>query len=116
MADRMSKQPVIIGNNNAQKLKKIPLTDNTLNEEWLQSALEQTPSILPTAEIAPIFSPLICIAREVHVKTDDNNSGRIDNLYISKYGSYGIILNPVAQLWRKFWIMPRKCVNEIRKS
>lgn len=96
MTERMSKQPVIIGENGVQKLKRISLTGGTFKEEWLQKVLEDTPSILPTAEIAPIFSPLICVAREVHVKTDDNNSGRIDNLYISKHGHLVIV---ETKLW-----------------
>ena len=97
MSDRISKQPVIINSNgDAVKLRRIPLTGGTFKEEWLQHMLEQTPSILPTAEIAPIFAPLICVAREVHVKTDDNNSGRIDNLYISKDG-YLVIVE--TKLW-----------------
>ena len=97
MSDRISKQPVIINSNgDAVKLRRIPLTGGTFKEEWLQRILEQTPSILPTAEIAPIFAPLICVAREVHVKTDDNNSGRIDNLYISKDG-YLVIVE--TKLW-----------------
>ena len=96
MSDRISKQPVIIGENGAKKLKRISLTSGTFKEEWVQKILEETPSILPTAEIAPIFSPLICIAREVHVKTDDNNSGRIDNLYISKHGHLVIV---ETKLW-----------------
>lgn len=96
MTDRMSKQPVIIGANGVQKLNRISLNKATFNEEWLQNALEQAPSILPTAEIAPIFAPLVCIAREVRLKTDDNNSGRIDNLYISKHGHLVII---ETKLW-----------------
>lgn len=96
MTERISKQPVIIGENGAKKLKRISLTSGTFKEEWVQKILEETPSILPTAEIAPIFSPLICIAREVHVKTDDNNSGRIDNLYISKHGHLVIV---ETKLW-----------------
>lgn len=96
MTDRMSKQPVIIGTNGIQKLNRISLNKATFNEEWLQNALEQAPSILPTAEIAPIFAPLVCIAREVRLKTDDNNSGRIDNLYISKHGHLVIV---ETKLW-----------------
>lgn len=96
MTDRMSKQPVIIGANGTQKLNRISLNNGTFREEWLQSALEETPSILPTAEIAPIFAPLICVAREVRLKTDDNNSGRIDNLYISKHGHLVIV---ETKLW-----------------
>lgn len=96
MTDRMSKQPVIIGAKGVQKLNRISLNKATFNEEWLQNALEQAPSILPTAEIAPIFAPLVCIAREVRLKTDDNNSGRIDNLYISKHGHLVIV---ETKLW-----------------
>ena len=96
MTDRMSKQPVIIGANGVQKLNRVSLNKATFNEEWLQNALEQAPSILPTAEIAPIFAPLVCIAREVRLKTDDNNSGRIDNLYISKHGHLVIV---ETKLW-----------------
>lgn len=96
MTDRMSKQPVIIGAKGVQKLNRISLNKATFNEEWLQNALEQAPSILPTAEIAPIFAPLVCIAREVRLKTDNNNSGRIDNLYISKHGHLVIV---ETKLW-----------------
>lgn len=96
MTERMSKQPVIISANGVQKLNRIPLNSGTFKEEWLQSILAETPSVLPTADIAPIFAPLLGIAREVRLKTDDNNSGRIDNLYISKHGHLVIV---ETKLW-----------------
>lgn len=97
MHDRMSKRPVIVSANGTQKLERISLSNGTFQEDWMQRLLESEPSILPTAEIDPIFSPLICIAREVYIGVDDNKGGRIDNLYISPKG-YVVIVE--TKLWR----------------
>lgn len=88
----MSKNPIIIKDNNVETLNRVLLNSKTFQEDWLQSILENNPNLLPTAEIDQIFSPLVFIAREVNVK-----SGFIDNLYISSKG-YLVIVE--TKLWR----------------
>jgi len=96
-SERMSKRPVIVDTNGAQKLKRVPLVAGTFKEDWIQGLLEIEPSILPTAEIDPIFAPLVSVAREARVSVDSDKSGRIDNLYISPHG-YLVIVE--TKLWR----------------
>jgi hypothetical protein len=96
-SERMSKRPVIVDTNGAQKLERVSLVAGTFKEDWIQGLLETEPSILPTAEIDPIFAPLVSVAREVRVSVDSDKSGRIDNLYISPQG-YLVIVE--TKLWR----------------
>lgn len=80
-----------------EKLERISLSNGTFQENWIQELLEKEPSILPTAEIDPIFAPLICLAREVRLDVDEGKGGRIDNLYISPKG-YVVVVE--TKLWR----------------
>lgn len=98
MTNRMSKRPVIAdASGGVQRLERVSLSNGTFQESWIQELLEKEPSILPTADIDPIFSPLVCVAREVHLGVDEGKGGRIDNLYISPKG-YLIIVE--TKLWR----------------
>lgn len=91
--DRMSKQPAIVNaDRRVRTLRRIPLTDRTFPEDWLQEILESSPQLLPTKEISGIYSQLTCISREVSVP-----SGYIDNLYIS---AQGYIVLVETKLWR----------------
>jgi len=90
---RMSKMPVIVDDNGSvQKPQRIMLNSHTFKEEWMQSLIEKTPSILPTGSISSVYAPLICLAREV-----ETPSGFIDNLYIS---AKGYIVLVETKLWR----------------
>lgn len=98
MNNRMSKRPVLVNAVGAtQKLERISLSNGSFQENWIQELLEKEPAVLPTAEIDPIFAPLICVAREVHMGVDENKGGRIDNLYISPKG-YVVVVE--TKLWR----------------
>jgi len=92
MIERAAKKPIIISKNGIKKLEKILLNSKTFQEEWLQEILANEPDILPTASIDSIYSPLLCIGREIPVA-----SGYIDNLYISPKG-YIVIVE--TKLWR----------------
>jgi hypothetical protein len=79
---------------NSTGSKLIPINPGKAGyqESWLQEVLRIHPNILPTAEIEPIFSPLIPIGKEV--ATD---SGYIDNLFTSPQG-YPLLVE--IKLWK----------------
>src|SRR5205814_3425820 len=75
-----------------ERLHLVEANDRLYDEAWLQETLRKHPDILPTAEIEPVFHPLIPIGREVTAGT-----GSIDNLYISHRG-YLVLVE--TKLWR----------------
>ena len=75
-----------------ERLHAVGPNERLHDESWLQEVLRIHPDILPTAEIEPIFHPLIPIGREVTVGT-----GSIDNLFISHRG-YLVLVE--TKLWR----------------
>ena len=92
MENLMQKRPFIVGENTYTKLERIPLTKGIFQEEWLQKLLQNSPQLLPVAEIDAIYAPLVCIGREVATA-----AGYIDNLYISPKGYITIV---ETKLWR----------------
>ena len=88
----LQKRPFIISEGQPKKLKRIPVSENAFQEEWLQRLLQTSPQLLPVDEIDPAFSPLVCIGREVRTP-----AGPIDNLYISPKGYITIV---ETKLWR----------------
>jgi len=75
-----------------QALHAIGERELAYDEAWLQALLRQHPDILPTAEIEPVFYPLVSIGCEVGTAT-----GSIDNLFISPRG-YLVLVE--TKLWR----------------
>ena len=75
-----------------RELTPIDPANAKYQESWLQELLRNYPDTLPTAEIEPVFSPLIPIGREVPTAT-----GYIDNLFISPQG-YPVLVE--TKLWR----------------
>ena len=55
----MQKRPFIVGENTYTKLERIPLTKGIFQEEWLQKLLQNSPQLLPVAEIDAIYAPLV---------------------------------------------------------
>jgi len=92
MTTTLQKRPFIVGPNKNVKLERVPLTQGEFSEEWLQKLLQESPQLLPVAEVDPIYAPLVCIGREVYT-----NVGYIDNLYISPKGYITIV---ETKLWR----------------
>ena len=92
MTTTLQKRPFIVSSNKSERLERVPLTQGEFSEEWLQKLLQESPQLLPVAEIDSIYAPLICIGREVHTDV-----GYIDNLYISPKGYITIV---ETKLWR----------------
>ncbi|MHC1731947.1 MAG: hypothetical protein AB9888_07980 [Bacteroidales bacterium] len=92
MKHTLQKRPFIVGADNYTKLERIPLTQGEFQEEWLQKLLQNSPQLLPVAEIDSIYAPLVCIGKEVPTAV-----GYIDNLYISPKGYITIV---ETKLWR----------------
>ncbi len=91
--DRIKASPIYFPNDGEpSKLDKIPLTEKSLQEDWLQRVIHDHPSLLPTTEIEPAFSPLISLGREIEA-----DSWFIDNLFISPQGYLTIV---ETKLWR----------------
>ena len=74
------------------ELRRIPFSQKTFDEGWLQELIYKQPHILPVTEIEPFFTPLIPLGREIPVGT-----GAIDNLFINLDGYLTIV---ETKLWR----------------
>lgn len=77
---------------NTTRLNRRPLASTDIDEGWLQTLLNQHPDLLAVDEIAPDYSPLIPIGREIAA-----GAGRIDNLFINPSGQITIV---EAKLWK----------------
>ena len=75
-----------------ERLSRLDPRKKEFDEKWLQGFLINHPDSLPTADIEPIFYPLVPIGNEVQVA-----EGRIDILYMSASG-YPVIVE--TKLWR----------------
>ncbi len=73
-------------------LKRLSRVHTEFNEDFLQELLATHPDILPINEIRSDAGALLCIGREVSVR-----SGSIDNLYLSTAG-YPVLVE--TKLWR----------------
>ncbi|MEM4218400.1 MAG: hypothetical protein QXZ09_10310 [Candidatus Methanomethylicaceae archaeon] len=90
----MKTYPFLINRDaSGERLRPVGEKRPTYNEVWLQDLLCKYPDILPTAEIEPVFHPLIPIGREVITEA----GGAIDNLFISHRG-YLVLVE--TKLWR----------------
>jgi len=91
--DRMQTTPLLIRDNGQhQKLEKTPFSSRDYQEDWLQSLIHNSPSLLPVSEIEPAFGPLVSIGREIPTSV-----GFIDNLLMSPQGYLTIV---ETKLWR----------------
>lgn len=92
MLNRAAKTPVLIDKSNKyEKLNRVLLSSETIKEKWLQDLLAKNPSILPTGDVDPTYSPLFLIGREIMTP-----NGRIDNLYVTPSGHLVIV---ETKLW-----------------
>lgn len=92
MSERAAKTPVLIDKSNKyEKLNRVLLSQEKLDEGWLQNLLAKHPSVLPTADVDPIYAPLFLIGREIPTE-----NGRIDNLYVTPSGHLVIV---ETKLW-----------------
>ena len=92
MSERVTKTPILIDKSNKyEKLNRVLLSQENLDEGWLQNLLAKHPSVLPTADVDPIYAPLFLIGREIPTE-----NGRIDNLYVTPSGHLVIV---ETKLW-----------------
>ncbi len=90
---RRTSNPIIISeNNDISLLQRIPFSERTFSESWLQEIIQNNSSLLPIEEIEPSFSDSVSLAREIKTKV-----GFIDNLLINSDGYITII---ETKLWR----------------
>lgn len=90
---RRTSNPIIISeNNDISLLQRIPFSERTFSESWLQEIIQNNSSLLPIEEIEPSFSDSVSLAREIKTKV-----GFIDNLLINNDGYITII---ETKLWR----------------
>jgi len=67
-------------------LRRIELSDQLIQEEWIQEVLRGNPSLLPFHDTEWAFRDPICIGREVNTGV-----GPLDNLYISQRGRLTVV-------------------------
>lgn len=90
--NRREGKPILIRDNKANELERIPLDVKVFNEGWIQKLIHNNPDILPISEIDTGFTPAISIGREFATAV-----GFIDNLFISPEGYLTIA---ETKLWR----------------
>jgi len=78
--------PHIVDVDGVRGLKRISFTDRKFNESWIQNLLFDNPSLLPTMDIEPAFSPCYSVARELPTE-----AGSIDLLFVSPLGYLTIV-------------------------
>ena len=77
--NRRDADPIMVNTDGStKKIRRVSFTENMFQEGWLQDLVENTPEILPVAEIEPAFAPMVSVGREVTTL-----SGYIDNLLLS---------------------------------
>ena len=71
----------------------IPLTEQLVEEGFIQELLRKSPALLPVEEMEPTFAPLVTIGYEV----DASPAGRIDLMYANPGARLTIV---EVKLWR----------------
>ena len=81
MRDRQYLEPVLVRGGKTERLTRIPFAERTYSENDLQGLLFANPSLLPVAEIEPVFEGLRPVARELPV-----GGLALDLLYMNAQG------------------------------
>jgi hypothetical protein len=93
LGNRRGGNPIVVNlDGSIASPRRVPFTERTFEEGWLQALIEDHPELLPIAEIEPAFVPVVSVGREVETK-----SGYIDNLLLSPEGYLTIV---ETKLWR----------------
>ena len=92
MPERQFTTPLLIENDEAVQLGRVPFGEKSYNESWLRDLLWDYPSLLPVAEIEPVFDGLLPVAWELRT-----NCGPIDLLFVNSDGMITIV---ETKLWR----------------
>lgn len=93
LGNRRCANPIVLTpDGSTAGLRRVPFTERTFQEGWLQKLIRMNPELLPVAEIEPAFAPLVSIGQEV-----GTTAGSIDNMFLSPQGYLTIV---ETKLWR----------------
>ncbi len=92
MPERQFTTPLLVENDEAIPLGRVSFGEKSYDEPWLQDLLWHYPSLLPVAEIEPVFDGLFPVARELRM-----DCGPIDLLFVNSDGMITIV---ETKLWR----------------
>lgn len=92
MSERQFTTPMFIENDDVVALDRVPFGEKSYTESWLRDLLWNHPSLLPVAEIEPIFDGLLPVAWELQT-----GCGLVDLLFINSDGMITIV---ETKLWR----------------
>jgi hypothetical protein len=92
MAERQFTTPMIIEDDEAAPLARVPFDEKSYDESWLRNLLWRYPSLLPVGDIEPVFDGLLPVAKELLTA-----SGRIDLVFVNADGMITIV---ETKLWR----------------
>lgn len=84
--------PLIVRNGKANRLHRIPFSEKSFDESWLQELLFKHPRLIPFHDLEPIFSDAIPLVRELPTA-----AGPLDLLYMN---SKGFLTLAETKLWR----------------
>jgi hypothetical protein len=84
--------PLIVRGNEATRLHRIPFSERSFDEGWLQELLFSHPALIPFHDIEPIFSDSLPVVRELPTP-----AGPLDLLYINPKGFLSLV---ETKLWR----------------
>lgn len=92
MPERQFTTPMLIENGEVIPLARVPFDEKSYDESWLRDLLWDHSSLLPIAEIEPVFDGLLPVAWELQTA-----SGLVDLLFVN---SEGMITVVETKLWR----------------
>jgi hypothetical protein len=92
MANYQFTTPLIVRGGEAVRLHRMPFSEKTFDESWLQELLFNHPGLIPFHDIEPIFSDSIPLVRELPTA-----AGPLDLLYINSKGFLTLV---ETKLWR----------------
>lgn len=92
MPERQFTTPLLIENEEPVPLSRVSFGEKSYDESWLRDLLWDYPTLLPVAEIEPVFDGLLPVAWELRT-----NCGRIDLLFVNSEGMITIV---ETKLWR----------------
>ena len=84
--------PVLIKNDEAIVLHRVPLQEKIYNEKWLQKLISKNSVMLPFTDLEPIYAGSVPITRELSTK-----AGPVDILCMNSKGYITLI---ETKLWR----------------
>jgi hypothetical protein len=96
--------PLLVSGDNVSVLERIPISDGSYNEAYIQNLAFAHPSCLPISELDRSYEGLIPVCKELNTP-----AGPLDILYVTPQGRLVIV---EAKLWRNP-MARRKVIGQI---